>query len=442
MSSERKEFELDACLEALIDYRGKSPPKSQTGVPVISAKVVKDGRILEPVEQTIAPDYYSVWMRRGLPKPGDIVMTTEAPLGEVAQLDDKTAQYALGQRIVTMRGRKGRLHNKYFRYLLLSHEMQDRLQRYATGTTVTGISQKALRSVLLPLPDIDEQRSIAKILGDLDDKTDLLWKMNCTLEGITLAVFKAWFVDFEPVRAKAIGATSFRGMPQRLFDALPDNLENSEIGKIPTGWEVGRIHDMVKVVRNSVKPLDNPDQLFQHFSLPAYDKNQEPNLERGSSIKSGKFVVPEGAVLFSKLNPRIPRIWLPDVDSKEYPQVASTEFLVCVPKRSWPRSYVYNLISQAKFVEDLTKHATGTSTSHQRIRPTQFEEAAISMPPYDFRQAFDDAYGSILERVLLNRRQRTNIAAIRDALLPRLISGELEAPSLKELDIETVTDGG
>src|SRR6266478_3685303 len=107
MAGDRRTISLEDGLESLIDYRGKSPPKSPTGIPVISAKVVKGGRIIEPVDQKVAESYYPIWMTRGLPMVGDVIMTTEGPLGEIAQLNMETAQFALGQRVVCMRGRQG-----------------------------------------------------------------------------------------------------------------------------------------------------------------------------------------------------------------------------------------------------------------------------------------------------------------------------------------------
>ena len=101
--SDVRTIPLDAGLTALLDYRGRSPTKAPDGIPVISAKVVKAGSIVAPIEQRIAPDYYPVWMVRGLPRIGDVVLTTEGPLGEVAQLDAETAGYALGQRVVVLR---------------------------------------------------------------------------------------------------------------------------------------------------------------------------------------------------------------------------------------------------------------------------------------------------------------------------------------------------
>src|SRR5829696_10396053 len=141
MAAEPNAVRLEEVLAALIDYRGKSPPKSATGIPVISAKVVKGGRIVRPIEQTIDPGYYQHWMTRGIPQPGDVVLTTEGPLGEVAQLDEQTASFAIGQRVVVLRGKKGILHDRFLKFLLLSPKQQYVLSSLGTGTTVEGISQ-------------------------------------------------------------------------------------------------------------------------------------------------------------------------------------------------------------------------------------------------------------------------------------------------------------
>ena len=114
MNSEYITRSLEDCMDALIDYRGKTPKKTDSGIPLITAKIVKNGRIL-PVNEYIAADDYEAWMRRGIPQPGDIVMTTEAPLGEVAQLDDR--KIALAQRVITLRGKPGLLDNGYLKYL-------------------------------------------------------------------------------------------------------------------------------------------------------------------------------------------------------------------------------------------------------------------------------------------------------------------------------------
>jgi len=128
-------------MEAIIDYRGKTPQKSDEGIPLITAKIVKNGRIETPNE-FIAEELYDSWMVRGLPEAGDVVVTTEAPLGEVAQLNNPNV--ALAQRIVTLRGKKEFLNNDYLLFLMQSDYVQHQLEARASGSTVKGIKQSDL----------------------------------------------------------------------------------------------------------------------------------------------------------------------------------------------------------------------------------------------------------------------------------------------------------
>lgn len=187
---------LADCMEAIIDYRGKTPRKSPFGIPLITAKIVKDGRIHEPNEFIPVEDY-DERMQRGIPQAGDIVVTTEAPLGEVGQLDGR--KLSVGQRLITLRGKDGLLDNTYLKFLMMSEYIQNQLVARATGTTVIGIKQKELRKISLAIPPLQEQRAIAGILGALDDKIEINRRMNRTLESMARAVFRQWFVEGEQV---------------------------------------------------------------------------------------------------------------------------------------------------------------------------------------------------------------------------------------------------
>jgi type I restriction enzyme S subunit len=190
-------------MDAIIDYRGKTPKKTDSGIPLITAKIIKNGRIQE-VNEFIAEGDYDSWMRRGIPKAGDIVLTTEAPLGEVAQLDDR--RIALAQRVITLRGKKGLLNNDYLKYLLQSNDIQHQLDGRGTGTTVKGIKQSELREVILKFPDLPVQESVAFILKTLDGKIENNRRTNQTLELMAQTLFKSWFVDFDPVIDNALAA--------------------------------------------------------------------------------------------------------------------------------------------------------------------------------------------------------------------------------------------
>lgn len=330
---------------------------------------------------------------------------------------------------------KSQLNMRWLFYSVIYHQLGD----IDDGSPIPSTTRAAVYVRKFRIPDDGTQDAIAKILGDFDDKIDLLKEVNQTLENIARAVFQAWFVDFEPVRAKVAGATSFRGMPQDIFDTLPDSFEPSEIGAIPTGWTVGCVADVVKLDRTSIKPFENPDQTYQHFSLPAYDRDQEADLELGSTIKSGKYAVPKDAVLFSKLNPRIPRVWLPSPEVGCYQQIASTEFLVCIALNGWSRPYAYCLFTQPPFIDGLTKQASGTSNSHQRVKPDQFEAVKVPVPPQEIRDYFAVFGTDLLNRVIGNREEISYLASLRDTLLQKLVSGELDAPSVEALRLHGTT---
>jgi len=156
--SEWKEYILEDVIEKFIDYRGKTPKKTKTGIPLVTAKIVKSGRILEPNE-FIAEDAYDSWMTRGLPEIDDVVLTTEAPLGEIALIKDKNV--ALAQRIITLRGNKDFVHNPFLKYYFQSATGQYELESRASGTTVFGIKAAVLKKVPVTLPPLHEQKAIA-----------------------------------------------------------------------------------------------------------------------------------------------------------------------------------------------------------------------------------------------------------------------------------------
>ena len=236
-----KEYKLSDIAD-FIDYRGKTPKKTTSGVPLITAKIVKNGAIQEPTEYISFEDYPK-WMTRGFPKVGDVVLTTEAPLGEVAQIKD--ASFALAQRIITIRGKAGIIDNGFLKYFLQSDIGQHRLKERETGTTVTGIKSAELKQVLISAPDYKTQTAIADILSSLDDKIELNNKINAELEALAQTLFKQWFIDFE--------FPDENGQPYR---SSGGKMVDSELGEIPEGWEVGCINQIGVSVRENVKPED------------------------------------------------------------------------------------------------------------------------------------------------------------------------------------------
>jgi len=293
---------------------------------------------------------------------------------------------------------------------------------YLTGSTMPKLTQGNMNRILLRAPPLNEQRAIAHILGTLDEKIDLNLRMNETLEAMALAIFKSWFVDFDPVRAKAEGRAP--SLPAPITDLFPNWFEDSELGEIPAGWAVGRFGDVVEILRDQDNPLESPDALFAHYSIPAFDEGQRPKTEHGESIRSLKFSVPSGIVLLSKLNPEIERVWLVDVHPEER-AVCSTEFLVLRGRAPFTRTYVYCLARSMVFRQQIEALVTGTSKSHQRAQGDSVLGLRVVVPPAAVVRAFEHAVGAALPRTLDCRRESVTLASLRDALLPKLISGEL-----------------
>jgi type I restriction enzyme S subunit len=180
----------------------------------------------------------------------------------------------------------------------------------------------------------------------------------------------------------------------------------------------------VTLVKDSRNPGDEPATTFHHFSIPAYDEGQEPKRENGADIKSLKFVVGPEDVLLSKLNPAIERVWHIDL-SPSAPAVCSTEFLVLRPRAPFHRTYVYCAARSAPFRTELQGLVTGTSNSHQRVQPETTLDLATVLPPPSVLASFESVAAPLLGRIHATRRETRVLASTRDALLPKLISGEL-----------------
>lgn len=176
---EFKEYLMEDALSAIIDYRGKTPKKAESGIPTLSAKSVKNNYINYADCYYISEDEYKRFMVRGFPKVGDILLTTEAPMGMVARLDRDDV--AVAQRLLTLRGKEGVLDNDYLLYLLQSPYGQGLLKAKETGTTVTGIKQAEFRKIVIKLPEYTVQKKISSILRAIDRKISCNTKINDNL---------------------------------------------------------------------------------------------------------------------------------------------------------------------------------------------------------------------------------------------------------------------
>ena len=404
-------------MECLIDYRGKTPPKADSGIRLITAKVIKDGAILDHQPEFISEETYTNWMRRGFPQRGDILITTEAPLGEVAQLRT-IERIALAQRVILLRADPRKVDPQYLFHFLRSPIAQQRLRQRASGTTVSGIRQPELCAVEIAIPPRAHQRRIGAILDALDSLIENNRRRIVLLEQMVQALYQEWFVHF------------------RYPGYEDDDLVESPLGSIPRGWRVASLGDVATLVRRNVHPTRFADADFEHFSIPNFDDTGLPRWESGASIRSGKYLVADSAVLVSKLNPRIPRVWLAK-PSSETRSVASTEFLVLQPRTPWSLELLYLLATSPSFRDSIVSLSGGTSTSHQRAKPTDFMQLPVVDPPSHLLSLAQGRVAPIIGLGRALRLQCADLATLRNLLLPKLVTGAID---VSQLDLNAFDD--
>ena len=304
---------------------------------------------------------------------------------------------------------------------------------YSDKAAVPGLNRNHLHEKIVRFPtDIDEQRAIAHVLGTLDNKIELNRRMNETLEAMAQALFKSWFVEFDPVRAKTAGGDP--GLPKHLADLFPDRLVESELGEIPESWVIFHLDELAVQHTKSMSPYAFPEANFEHFSIPAHDKDLLPAIDQGAAIRSNKVIILPNAVLLSKLNPKIDRVWMPDTPNGHL-QICSTEFLVFTARSLASRTLLFLLFRDTAFRTMLQSMVTGTSSSHQRVSPKALKrKKVLSGTPLLFER-FAELAAPMLARVVKNRAESRNLASLRDTLLPKLLSGKLRVIDNTKADV-------
>jgi type I restriction enzyme S subunit len=431
MNSETPLVSLRDAGVKLIDCVHKTPAAADHGFPYIAIPQLSEGRVDVDSARRISEQDMLEWNVKCNPQEDDIILSRRCNPGVTAVIP-KGFRGSLGQNLVLLRATDTNLLTpKYLRWVTRGREWWNEVDRFINvGAVFESLKCADIPEFAIPVPSIPEQRAIAHILGTLDDKIELNRKTNETLEAMAKALFKSWFVDFDPVRAKAEDRPT--GLPAEISDLFPDSFEDSELGEIPSGWKVAEIDQIINLKKDSIDPSCAPDEAFDHYSIPAFDSGRYPAKELGSSIKSQKFLVSGEDLLVSKLNPSTSRVWIPFSASSRR-AISSTEFLVCRALNDVGRAFAYCLACSDSIVEAMTGLAGGTSNSHQRIRPGDFLALACCTGSEKARSAFAEVAEPLLTKSLALRTESKSLSSTRDTLLPKLISGEIRIPDVEKM---------
>ncbi len=368
--------------------------------------------------------------------PGDVLLVHKGTLGQIGLMPSKRRypRYIMGNSMLRVRCNPDILLPEYLYYWFTSgdgqHYLFSRVSQVGVPQIQTPLS--TLRQAVLPVPPLSEQRTIARILGTLDDKIELNRRMNETLEAMAQALFKAWFVDFDPVRAKAEGRDT--GLPQHIGDLFPDAFEDLELGEIPKGWEVIPLPDAIDVnpARSLRKGEVAPYLDMANMPMQGHVPDRVIDRPYGSGMR---FV--NGDTLVARITPCLENGKTAFVDFLEDGQVGwgSTEYIVLRPKPSLPEEFAYCLGRSDAFRQFAIHRMTGSS-GRQRVPADSLRHFYLAMPPqavterfgWTVRPLFARARGAMLESRVL--------AELRDFLLPKLISGELRVKDLAQTSVE------
>ena len=360
--------------------------------------------------------------------PNDIVFVAQGTIGKVGIIPPDTlySRFVLSQNLMKVTVDPEKADPYFVFYFFRSAQGQHEIMSRANPTGVPCISKPltSLRQFGIQIPsDIEEQRAIAHILGTLDDKLELNRRMNETLESMARALFKSWFVDFDPVRAKMEGrwrrGESLPGLPAQLFDLFPDRLAPSELGEIPMGWEEGMFGDVAKQQRRSIRPheinLGTPYIALEHMPKRCITLSEWATAD---NVGSNKYGFKKGEILFGKLRPYFHKVGVAPIDG-----VCSTDIVVVSPISQEWFGYVLGHISSDTFVK--YTNASSTGTKMPRTNWNDMARYEIPLPDPELAKAFTEWIRPSIDHIVSTIHESHTLSEIRDTLLPKLISGEL-----------------
>ena len=312
---------------------------------------------------------------------------------------------------------KGYLYN-----LLRTTDYRHEVLASATGTTVKHTSPGRILSYKARIPPLAEQKAIASVLGALDDKIELNWRMNATMEAMAQTLFQSWFVDFDPVRAKLDGREPF-GLDPDTAALFPEHMEDSPLGQIPKGWSAQCLPEAIEVNPRRALKSGTIAPYLDMKNLPTQGHSAEEVIDREFSSGT-KFQ--NGDTLLARITPCLENGKTGYVDFLKDAQIGwgSTEYIVLAPKPPLPPQFGYLLARSDALRTHAIQNMTGTS-GRQRVPSECFNTFWLAVPPPEIAARFDELTAPLMAKIKANADKSRILATLRDALLPKLLGGEL-----------------
>ncbi|ADH85704.1 restriction endonuclease subunit S [Desulfurivibrio alkaliphilus] len=443
---------------SLLDCVHKTPPDAGDGYPYIAIPQMKEGRIdFNANPRLISAADLEEWTKKANPQEDDVVLSRRCNPGETAYVP-AGVRFALGQNLVLLRSDSSRVYPPFLRWLANGPEWWAQVDKYLNvGAVFDSLRCADIPNFELPIPPIEEQKAIAHILGSLDDKIELNRRMNATLEAMARALFKSWFVDFDPVidnalaagnpipeplqaRAKARKALGDqrKPLPEAIQKQFPSRfVSTEEMGWVPEGWEVSQISQLCTKIQNGGTPRKDKTEYWDDGTVPWLTSgevrqniitntvNRITNL--GLKNSSAKWL-PSGATVIAMYGATAGQVAFVG-------EPLTTNQAVCglIPKEPYR---FFNYLTLERIVATLANQARGSA--QQNISKGIIQQTKVVIPPVVLGELLEKQVDNIFDKWIKNLNSQETLAKIRDTLLPKLISGQLRIPDAEKLVADAI----
>ena len=402
-------------------YRARNSELADSGLPFARAGNVRNGFQFDDADRFPTENLDRVKNKASMP--GDVVFTSKGTVGRFAFVREYTPRFIYSPQLCFWRALNHELIDPRFLFYWMSgREFFDQYQRVSGQTDMAEyVSLRDQRDMRVTLPPVSEQRAIAHVLGALDDKIELNRRMNETLEAMARALFKSWFVDFDPVRAKMECRDT--GLPKDIADLFPDRLVDSTIGLAPEGWAVTPLTELMEVNPKRSLSRGRVAPYLDMANMPT--RGHVPDTVVDRPVGSGTRFT-NGDTLVARITPCLENGKTAYVDFLRDKEIGwgSTEYIVLKPRRPLPGEFAYCVARSARFREFAIRNMSGTS-GRQRVSTAALSDFGMSLPSVGVAAEFGRLSRPLFGRASRAVHESRRLATLRDTLLPKLVSGEV-----------------
>lgn len=434
----------------LIDCDHKTPAAQTSGYPYVGIPQLKNGHIRLDGARLISEEDFVLWTKKAKPKHNDVILSRRCNPGESAYVPEGL-EIALGQNLVLLRSDGSVIYPPFLRWLVQGNEWWEQVNKFLNvGAVFDSLKCKDIPNFNLTIPSLKEQKRITDILSSLDNKIELNNKVNQTLESITQAIFKSWFIDFDPVRAKIAAkqegkdpefaamcaisgknATELKKVPEDEFAELqataalfPDELVESELGEVPRGWEVKPLDKIANYLNGLALQKFRPENEYDFLPIvkiaqlksgvATIEEKASPNIDR-------KFIIENGDVIFSWSGSLMVDIWCGG-------KAALNQHLFKVTSNDYHK-WLYYFYTKHHLAE-FQRIAQAKAVTMGHIKREHLSQALCCIASNELLEISNIFIGDFLQKLIELRLENNNLKQLRDTLLPKLLSGEVEVENL------------